>query len=168
MAAAEREVVHSEHGQRHGLRVVQAAQYPQQAVATGREPQAGREPDSGTSCQRDRDRRQRPRQQRRPPCPCHGEFVGLLGECPRRAGGVVAEEPPDLQAQLHRPAPDRRVGQAPLVPAVHPSRRVLAPRARRFLAAEPSVQDHSGTNLDQALDRQRREVRQQPTKITSE
>ena len=49
--------------------------------------------------------------------------------------GVVAEEPPYPQPQPYRPAGDRGIGQLAAIPAVHPPRRLPAPRARRLVDA---------------------------------
>ena len=60
-----------------------------------------------------------------------GEAGYLLGERRLRAARIVAEQPPDLQPDHHPPPADRRIGQPPLIAAVHPPRTSAAHRAHR-------------------------------------
>ena len=46
--------------------------------------------------------------------------------------GPPAEEPADPQPDHHPPTADRRIGQPPLIPAMHPLGSAAAPRARRI------------------------------------
>src|SRR5581483_4107823 len=70
------------------------------------------------------------------------QALALLGERDRRAGGVLAEEPPDSEPEQDRVPADRRVGQPPPVRTVHPFRELAAlPAGGTFGAgARPDAQ----------------------------
>ncbi len=141
-AAAEREVVRSRDFHDPGLRVGQHHYQAQHAGPAGRQVQPRGQPRPGPPGQGQRDRGQRPRQRRGPPGAPRGQPAGLLGERDSCAVRVPAEEPPHRQPDRHRLAADRRVGQPPLVAAVHPLRELAAPRARRTLRAGPRPDPH--------------------------
>jgi hypothetical protein len=74
------------------------------------------------------------------------------------------------QLDLHPPTDNRRVGQAALIPAVHPYRGGPAARARRLPSSWPRPDPHRPTDLGDPLDHHIRQVRQQnpnPTLITT-
>jgi len=134
-AAAEREIIGSEHCHRPGLRVGQRHDQPQHAGAARRQVQPRRQPRPGPAGQGQRDHREHPRQRRGPPGAPRGQALDLLGERDGRAARVAAEEPPHRQPDQHPVAADRRVGQPPPVGAVHPARGPAAPRAYTVISA---------------------------------
>jgi hypothetical protein len=94
-----------------------------------------------------------------------GQARHLFGERPPRTGWIVAEQPPDLQPDHHPPPADRRIGQPPLIPAVHPPRAGPAPAARRLLRLRMSPDPQAcRTGLD-VIDHDGRQVRQQHPQV---
>ena len=128
-AAAEREVIDPEHGDRPGLRVGQRHHQPQHAGPARRQAERACQPRPGPAGQGQRDPGQRPRQRRGAPGAPRGKPGDLLGEGDRGAVRVPAEEPAYRQTNDDRLAARRRVRQPPLVRAVHPFRELAAARA---------------------------------------
>jgi hypothetical protein len=75
----------------------------------------------------------------------------LLGECEGGAGRVAAQEPPHGQADQHRPAASRAVGQVAGIAAVHPRRPGITRRARRARQAGPGLDHHASTQAADPL-----------------
>jgi hypothetical protein len=161
-AAAEREVVDPECFHHPGVRVGQRRDQPQHAGPARRQVQQRGEPRPGPARQGQRDRGEHPAERRGPPGAPRGQPVDLLGERDRRAVLVAAEEPAHRQPDHHRLPADRRVGQPPLVCAVHPGRWPAAPGARSTVGAgtRPDAQPAAG-QLG-GLDDHPGQVRQQP------
>jgi hypothetical protein len=79
-AAAEREVVHAQHGHLVDLGIWERAQQPQQRVAAGRQPKPRGQPRTGAACQRQGDLLQQHAQQRGAPSIVGGQPPELFGE----------------------------------------------------------------------------------------
>jgi hypothetical protein len=168
--ASEREIVHPQH--RHGadLRVGQRPDQPQQRAPACRQAQPTGQPGTRPPGQRQPDRLEHLPQKRAAPRVARGQPHDLLGERPRRTPGVLTEEAANSQLDLHPPTGDRRVGQPPLIPAVHPRRPGPAARARRLPRSWARPDPHRPTNVGDPLDHYIRQMRQQnpnPTLITT-
>jgi hypothetical protein len=119
-APPEREVVDPDDRQGAGFGVGQRHDQAQHACPAGRQAQLGGEPGAGAAGHGQADRGQHPGQRRRPPCPGRRQALELLSEGHRFTVIIAAEEPAHPEQEHHRPPADRRVGQPPPVPAVHP------------------------------------------------
>jgi hypothetical protein len=80
-AAAQREVVHAEHGHASGLGIWQRPDQTQQRAAADRQPQRAGQPRPSATCQRQADRLQHPARQRAAAGVRRGQARDLLGEC---------------------------------------------------------------------------------------
>lgn len=118
MAFAQGEVVDAEHARRHGRRVRQGVDQPQQGGAADGRAEHGGQPGATSSSQHECDHLQnRVQPLTSPPVP-EGEPVDLLDERRPRARSHRAAKAPDQQVHDHRPTAHRCVGQAALVAAV--------------------------------------------------
>ncbi len=95
------------------------------------------QPRPSAAGQRQRDGGQRPGQRRGPPGTVLSQPRDLFGERLLRAARRVAEEPAHAQPDHHAPAAGRRIGQPPLVSAVHPPGGLPAPRAHPLDSPDP-------------------------------
>jgi hypothetical protein len=127
--------------------------------------QSARQPGSRPPGQRDRDAPQHAVQQWRLARVARGQAVDLLGERPAPAAGSGAEEPPDLQVDLHLPPADRGVGQPALVPAVDPARLRPALRARRRGRPRPGEHEQQPGRDRDLLDDHPGQVRKQNAQV---
>jgi hypothetical protein len=112
------------------------------------------------------DRLEHPPQQRAAPRMARGQAGDLLGERAGRTPGVLAEEAAHSQRYLDTPTGNRRVGQAALIPGVHPRRPGPAARAPRPPSAWPRPDPHRPANVGDPLDHHIRQVRQQNPNAT--
>jgi hypothetical protein len=94
-----------------------------------------------------------------------GQAVDLLGERRAPAAGSGAEEPPDLQVDLHLPPADRGVGQPALVAAVDQARLRPAPRARRRRRLRPGEHEQQPGRDRDLPDDHPGQVRQQNAQV---
>ncbi len=145
-AAAEREIVHAEDAHQARSWDGQRHDQPQQAGPARNQAEQRGEPRCGPAGQGQRYLGQRPRQRRGAAGTPGGQPVDLLGERHRRTVLVGAEEPAYRQPDHHTMAADRRIGQTPLVRAVHSRRGLTAPGARSGFRAgtRPDAQPAAG------------------------
>ena len=111
VGATNGKIIDTEHRDSGGGRIRQRAHQPQQTVPAHHHPQHPGRPRPGPPGQRQPDRLQQPPQQPRAPSVLAGQPGNLLGKCAPSTGGVLAEEPPNPQADHYRPRADRRIGQ---------------------------------------------------------
>jgi hypothetical protein len=167
MPPAQREVVHPQHLRRADRRVGQGTDQPQQAVAADDHAELVGQTGARSPGQRQPDRLQRGAQQPGPSRPRGRQPGSLLGEGPRRAPSVVAEEPTDPQHDLDRLTADRRISQTATVAAVHPGGGLPAPGAVRRAGTDSRRQPYATRAVADTVKYDTVQVRQQPSsKIT--
>jgi hypothetical protein len=121
LAAAQREVIDAQDLRRGtGLRVRQGRDQGQERAAVHADAQQPGQPRPGPPGQRQPDLREQPEQRHAAPPVPRRQPGHLLSERPRRAGRILAGEPPHRQPDHHRPAPQRAVLHPAGIPAVHP------------------------------------------------
>jgi hypothetical protein len=97
VAAAQREIIDTQHPRGGGRRLGQGADQPQQRGPAGRTCQPSAQPGSSPATQGQGDRAQRLAQPGGAPGIKASQTGDLFGECGFAARVVAAEEPPDLQ-----------------------------------------------------------------------
>jgi hypothetical protein len=132
---AQREVIDPHHPHRRRRFLWHRPNQPQHRVFARRLAKPARQARRRPGRERHRDRRQRPTQQRCLTGVGGSQLVDLFGECPRLAPDEDALETAHEQDNDSGRAADRRIGQPPPVPGVHPCGRCRAPRAALDLAA---------------------------------
>ncbi len=117
----------------------------------------------GPSGQRDGDSLPNPPGGRRAAAVANGQTLDLLGERTPRTMNVFAVQPPHRQLDQYRPVPDRRVGKASSVRAVHPvgHHRTLG-AGHPTLPSSRHQANHSALK-EHALHQQRAQMRKQVT-----
>jgi len=165
LAAPDREVVETENprGCRRGVRG--GHDQPQQDLPRRGDAQAGGQPRSRPSGQRDRDAPEHAGQQRRLSRVTRGQPVDLLGERLALAAGGKAEEPPHRQQDRCLPAADRGVGQRPGIAAVDPARHRPADRARGLGGTRPGHHEQQAGHHRDLLDDHPGQVRQEDAQL---
>jgi hypothetical protein len=163
-AAAEREVVHAQHGHLVDLGIGQRAQQPQQRVTACRQPKPRGQPRPGAARQRQHDLLQQRAQHRGAPSVAGGQPGELFGGRSRWAVGVVAEESAHPKAQHHPPAANCRVGEPALVAAMHPGRGAATPGTGGRGGAGVCPDVHAVFDLLDPLDRNGGQVRKEAVK----
>lgn len=161
MTAPQREVVHPQHPWRRRGRIRQRLEQAQQSGPTHRGMQPGGQPGTGPPCQCDRDPLQHRPQQRCPPPVPHRQPRDLLHESRYPTRSFITEPSPHPQPHHQPPSTHRRVGQATLVPAVHPVRLTPATRTDHGRRQCGRSDTHRARHLFDRLDHHPGQVRKQ-------
>lgn len=111
----------------------------------------------------DGDSLQNPPGGRCPAAIANGQALDPLGESTPRTTNVLAVQPSHRQLDQYRPIPDRRIGKASSVRAVHPVGHNRTPRAGRLCLSGPRHHVNRSALEENALHQQLAEVRKQVT-----
>ncbi len=152
LAAAEGEVVNTNHAQcrRHAHR--RRPDHPQDGVGADRHRQPGRQARAGLAAEGKAQRLLQLTQAGGTPGLRRRDLGQPLGEDGSRAGIVAAAKASDLQMRTHGAALPGQIGQAPAVAALPPRRRLVAQRAAGRGAGRVGLDDDGVAGREQAVD----------------
>jgi hypothetical protein len=165
MAAAQGEIIDAERGDHARLRQRCGAQQAKQGVPAGRHAQPPGQASAGPAGKSNRDRGQRLAQRRAVSRVRGGQTGDLLGERDPSASNLAADQPTHQQLDHDPTSRESGVCQPPPVAAVHPGRLDAAARTRRPGSPGSGFDHDSAVGLMNPIDRDFRQVRQQPLKI---
>lgn len=163
LSASGGEVVDAQHLRNGPVGIGQGHDHPQKRCPPHPRVQDSGQTTAGPAAECDGDSLQNPPGGRCPAAISNGLALDLLGESAPRTTNVLAVQPPHRQLDHYRPIPDRRIGKASSVRAVHPVGHNRTPWAGHL--GFPGSRHHVNRSAleEHALHQQLAEVRKQVT-----